>query len=295
MSSTAAPATQRSLYGMTLALAGALVLAPDTLFMRWSGLEGAQMVAWRGLLFSAVMLCVWAGVLRRRGDLGRLLTPLGLGAVAAQAANAILFASGIALSPVAVVLFALATVPIWSALLGAIFLGDRVGRATALTCAVVLGGIALSVFGGGHGGIGGGNPVLGALCGLGVAWALAASFTIYRVADLPISLTLGCGAGIAGLTGLALSGGMAAPAQSVLAIGVTGAVILPTSFFLLSSAPRYTQAANVSLFLLLETVLGPILVWAGTGEAVAWPGLAGGAIVVTALALYLLHRRRAAP
>ncbi|WP_226780355.1 DMT family transporter [Oceaniglobus trochenteri] len=289
----AAPAAQRSFHGMMLALAGALVLAPDTLFMRWSGMEGAQMVAWRGLLFSAVMLGAWAVALRRPGDLGRLLTPLGLGAVAAQAINATLFATAVAISPVAVVLFALATVPIWSALLGAVFLGDRVGRATALTCAVVLAGIGLSVLGGSHGG-GGGNALLGALCGLAVAWVLALSFTIYRVADLPISLTLGCGAGIAGLLGTLASDGFAAPVQDLLAIGVTGAIILPTSFFLLSLANRYTQSANVSLFMLLETVIGPFLVWAGTGERVGWPGIAGGLIVVLALAFYLRHRRRVA-
>ena len=36
------------LYGMGLACAGALTISPDTLLMRISGLNGVQMMAWRG-------------------------------------------------------------------------------------------------------------------------------------------------------------------------------------------------------------------------------------------------------
>jgi hypothetical protein len=45
------------LFGLLLAVFGALVLTPDTLFMRLSGMGGFQMVAWRGLLMGSVMLC----------------------------------------------------------------------------------------------------------------------------------------------------------------------------------------------------------------------------------------------
>ena len=64
-----------------------------------------------------------------------------------------------------------------------------------------------------------------------------------------------------------------------------------SSFFSLSSASRYTQAANVSLLMLLETVLGPLWVWLGLGEAPTPRMLAGGAIVIVSLALYILTPR----
>lgn len=81
--------------------------------------------------------------------------------------------------------------------------------------------------------------------------------------------------------------------QGVLpAILLTALVILPLSFFLLSQASRHTAAANVSLLLLLETVLGPLWVWLGTGEAPTWRMLTGGAVVIIALAAFLLHERR---
>ena len=81
------------------------------------------------------------------------------------------------------------------------------------------------------------------------------------------------------------------------AILVTALLILPASFFSLSQASRYTQAANVSLLMLLETVLGPLWVWIALGEAPTARMLTGGAIVLASLALYILlpQHRRAAP
>ena len=71
-------------------------------------------------------------------------------------------------------------------------------------------------------------------------------------------------------------------------MAVTGAVILPVSFFTLSLAARHTQAANVSLLMLLETVLGPLWVWMGVGERPTLQMGMGGAIVVISLAVYLV-------
>ena len=284
----------QSLYGMGLALAGALIISPDALLMRLSGLGGTEMLAWRGLLMGATMILAWSvlhRIGRRRGPSGLANPAAGL-AVLLQAANAALFAMGISLAPVSVVLFSVATVPIWAAILGGLFLGERTGRATVVTSAVVLGGIGLSVFGTHEGG---GDPVLGVLCGLGVAFCLASGFTIYRAnRDLPILLTVGLGGFLAGVAGLVLSGDIAAEGAELLAIATTGAVILPASFFLISTASRHTQGANVSLFMLLETVLGPLIVWVAIGERVPPQGLAGGAIVVGALAVYLARERRLA-
>ena len=72
------------------------------------------------------------------------------------------------------------------------------------------------------------------------------------------------------------------------AMVVTGAVILPVSFFTLSLASRHTQAANVSLLMLLETVLAPVWVWIGVGERPTVTMAIGGAVVVVSLAIYLI-------
>ncbi|QFU09897.1 EamA-like transporter family protein [Rhodobacteraceae bacterium THAF1] len=279
--------------GITIALIGALVIVPDTLLMRISGLDAAQMVAWRGLLQSCVLALAWIIVSRtKRRDLAALMTLGGVTTILLSAANAGLFATGIAIAPVSVVLFAVACTPLIAALLGAAFLGDRIKPRTLIAAVVVLGGIGLSVWGEGGGGS---NAVLGALCGLVVAVSLSGTFTIYRARpDLPVLLTVGLGALIAGSTGWSLAGPLTQTDGYLPAIWVTGICILPVSFTCFNLASRFTVAANVSLVLLLETVLGPIVVWWGVGEAVGPRGLIGGAIVVVTLAIYLWDQRRRA-
>ncbi len=286
------------LYGLALAGIGALILTPDTLFMRLSGFGASEMMAWRGLLMGSALILAWALLSGRRagGDLLRLASGPGLLVVACGTANSALFNIGIATAPVSVVLFGVATVPVFSALLARLVAGEPTRAATWIAIAAVLLGIAIAVFGGK-----GGElrldlaSALGALAGLGVAFALALSFVVIRSRPaLPILPAIGTGALLSGLIGAAVSGPAALVAGEVWAIAVSGALILPVSFFLLTLASRHTHPSNVSLLILLETVFGPAWVWWGVGERPTPGMLIGGAIVVASLAAYLLHARRAA-
>ena len=82
------------------------------------------------------------------------------------------------------------------------------------------------------------------------------------------------------------------PDRNIGYIIFTCTIILPISFFLLSFAARYTHASNVSLALLLETVLGPVWVWIGTPERPTPMMLFGGFIVILSLLTYLIVMRR---
>ena len=66
-------------------------------------------------------------------------------------------------------------------------------------------------------------------------------------------------------------------------ISVSGLIILPISFIALTSATRHTNAANVSLFMFLETILGSFWVWLGVGEIPSFYTLVGGSIVMGAI------------
>ncbi|WP_101069089.1 DMT family transporter [Roseovarius salinarum] len=289
--------TRHPLFGLALATFSALVITPDALFMRISGMEGIQMVGWRGTLMGLVLLTAWGLTARARArDLGALASGFGLVIVACQYFNATLFSLSIAAAPVPVVLFGVATVPVFAALFARALMGEPTRPATWITIAAVLSGIGIAVFGDAGEDIALNRAALrGALGGLGVAAVLALNFVVLRARpDLPILLLIGTGALLAGLTGTAVTGPAAMSQGTVWAIAVTGLVILPVSFFGLSLASRYTQAANVSLLLLLETVLGPFWVWLGTGAAPTPMMVLGGAVVIVSLAVYLLvtGRRR---
>ena len=236
-----------------------------------------------------LFLGAWALFARKPGDPARLLSGTGLTLVTCQYFNATLFPLGIATAPVAPVLLGVATAPVWSALLARTLHGEVASRATWAAIALVLLGIAIAISGKDSATIDR-SALLGALCGLGVALTLAVNFVTLRFSpDLPLLLAIGCGAALAGLTGLVLTGPARMTDGTVWAILVTALFIIPVAFFTLSQASRHTSASNVSLLLLLETVLGPLWVWLGTGEAPGPRMLAGGALVVGTLTLYLLR------
>ncbi len=285
------------LFGLLLACFGALVLTPDALFMRLSGMGTAPMLAWRGLLMGLALMAAWIAFGRgdRRRDLLALCSGAGATVVAAQFFNSVLFSYGIATAPVPVVLFGVAAAPAFAAVIARALTGERTHWSTWSAIAAVALGIGVAVLG--DGGESGGarfdaDALRGALAGLGVAATLALIFATLRARpDVPILPAIGSGGILAGTAGLVVAG-PAVFEGAVWAIAVSGAAILPVSFVSLSLAARHTHASNVSLLLLLETVLGPAWVWAVLGEAPTRAMLWGGAIVVLSLAAYLLYTRR---
>ena len=284
------------MFGLFLALLGGLAITPDTLFMRWSYMGGIQMQAWRGLLMGATLIGAWIVFSRttRRADLQALVSGDGLMVVFCQFVSASLFSLGIAQAPVAVVLFSLASVPVFSAVFAYLLMREETHWSTWVAIVAVMIGIGIAVFGNApHAHLQIGSPLLGAAAGLGVAMSLALNFiSLRRNPQVPLLLSAGSGACLAGAAGLAAVGPAAMLQGQVWAIAVTGLLILPISFFSLGSASRYTMTTNVSLFMLVETVLGPFWVWAGTGERPTDAMMAGGALVVASLAVYLWYTGR---
>ncbi|WP_323769228.1 DMT family transporter [Antarctobacter sp.] len=285
--------TRSPAFGLGLALAGALILTPDALLLRLSGMDGFQMLGWRGLCMGVIFLTAWGLTTRApRAELRRLAGPTAAMVILCHALNATLFPVGIAVSPVAPVLLGVATVPVWSALLSRVLHAESTSTATWVAIALVLAGLGYAVTDTGAAALDTAS-LAGAACGLGVALALALNFvTLRHNPDLPLLPAIGIGALIAGTAGWTVTGPAQMTDGTLWAILTTSIVVLPLSFFALSQASRYTAAANVSLLLLLETVLAPLWVWIGTGEAPSHRMLIGGAIVVITLALYVLRARR---
>ena len=132
-----------------LAFAGALLLTPDSLFMRLSQLDGGGMSAWRASLSGKNYLII--GFV-----LGGSVTVIESGAlkrfnfwilVLYQISNKTFFAFAIAIAPVAIVLVAVATVPIFSGILGFFFLAERPTSGTWAIIGIVFFGVVFSVMG----------------------------------------------------------------------------------------------------------------------------------------------------
>ena len=277
--------------GIFLALLGTLILTPDALFMRLSGLSGGEMVAWRatqgGSIFFLIGLLpfIWP----RSEVKPKIWRKSFLALILVQMANVFCFAYGIFLAPVAIVLIAVATVQVFSIILGAIVLKEVVDFKTCLIVIVVFLGVGLSVLGDVNSNdLYNRSTALGGLCGLVVAFSLACNFVIIRKdKDVAFPLALGTGGIICGLLAFSFwPSALEINSIGLFYISITGLIILPVSFISLSRAARMTPASNVSIIMLLETILGPLWVWAFISESPQLLTIIGGAIVILALVYF---------
>ena len=286
----------RNTIGLALAIFGAVLLTPDTLFMRLSELDGFSMLVWRGGLSGIAYILIWIWFsLRVERRIPNIFTANFGVIVLCQMLNATLFSLAISIAPVTVVLIGVATVPIFAAILSRIILGEALSKLTIITAVLVMIGLYISVLGQENSEIELGATTLpGAALGLGVAFSLAMNFTIIRKdKDVPFVLAIAIGAFMAaGLGALCSEALYWPPMGNIAAIALTGIIILPVSFVTLSYAARFVSSSTVSLIMLLETVLGPLWVWWGIGEVPTDSMLVGGTIVVICLTGFLIQEGR---
>lgn len=286
----------RKTRGLALAMFGAILLTPDTLFMRLSELDGFSMLIWRGGLSGIAYLFIWAlFIWRVERQVPNVLTASFLTIVLCQMFNATLFSLAIAIAPVAIVLIGVATVPIFAAIFSRIILGETLSNLTLVTTVLVIIGIGISVLDQDDSKtVLSAETLQGAILGLGVAITLAMNFTIIRKdKNVPFVLAISIGALLAAVLGVVCADALYLPnLRSTAAIAVTGIIILPLSFVTLSYAARFVPSSTVSLIMLLETVLGPLWIWWGIGEAPTNGMLIGGGLVVICLTGFLIKESK---
>ncbi|MBI5382056.1 MAG: DMT family transporter [Opitutae bacterium] len=182
------------------------------------------------------------------------------------------------------------TAPIWIALGGAWFLGERATRSDWLTIAAVLGGMALFFADGlvlAH--------VWGNLIAIfsGVAFA-ALAMLLRRQKDssplesLILGNTLACVCGLPWM--------LTAPPPSLTGIGalvVLGVVQLGCSYWLYTRAIKHVTALEAVLIPVIEPVLNPVWVFFARGERPSTWALVGGGIVLGAVTWRAVHSLRA--
>ena len=272
--------------GFAMATVGIVVVSPDALLVRLIETDVWTLLFWRGLL-SALALGVFLAA-RHRSATPEILRTIGrLDVVAAllMAATAVLFVIAIRLTTVANTLVIFATMPLFAAGLGRVFLREAVPRQTWIAVATVLAGIAV-IF---AGSLGGGNPV-GDLSAIGAAFSFAGALVICRrTRAVDMAPTVALSGLILAVVAAPLATPLAVDARSLAYLLVLGALVVPISFVLLVTAPRYLPAPDVALVMLLEAVLGPLWVWLVLAEVPARETFLGGAVILGTLILLAVH------
>lgn len=275
--------------GFALTLFGVLVLTPDTLLIRLIDIDPWTMNFWRGAMM-AISLAVVYTIARRGQTLAdiRQLGIAGLAVAVIYALNAICFVFAVEHTRVANVLIILAATPLIAALLSIVVLKEQVSKPTWAAIAAGMTGVAIVVGDGLRAG-----TSLGDICAFITALALAVTFIIIRrhkhVNMVPAAAL---GALLSAILVTPFADPVSAEPTSWGLMLLLGFVVMPLSFGLITLGPRTLPAPEVALLMLLEMVLGPLWVWMVIDEVPSKATIAGGVIVISAVALLSAWRLR---
>ena len=273
------------LKGLLLTVTGVLVITPDSLLIRLIEADSWTVIFWRNTLSGFAIL--FGLLLYYRRDFPQKIRGIGwagliMGVI--WALGTYCFVYSIQTTLVANTLFIISTSPIFAALIAWLVLRETVSRRTWLTIAFSLCGIAIIASGSMEADAKG--SIIGDLAALGTALAVAVSFSIARrnrsVSMIP---AIGLSSILAGLVAFPFAMPLSESADKVVPIVLLGLIVTPIGASLLVIGPRYLPAADVSLLLLLEAILGPLLVWWVLKEFPGVPTLIGGAFVLLTLAI----------
>lgn len=182
------------------------------------------------------------------------------------------------------------TAPVWIALFGAWFLGERATRADWITIAAVLGGMTLffadslelaNV-------LGNTIAVISGVCFAGMTIALRKQKDTSASESIILGNLLAFAVGLPWIIG--------APSLSTggwISLVLLGVVQLGISYWLYARAIKHVTALEAVLIPVIEPILNPVWVLLATGEKPSRLALVGGVIVLTAVTLRAVASVRA--
>ena len=236
---------------------------------------------WRSV-FASVFLAAVLWVVRGHNIVGQWraggLPVLAVAVCMALASTCFIFS--LANTSVANTLILMSTGPYVAGLLGWLVLGERVAPRTWLAMGIALAGAVVMVSGSwGH----------GALVGDLLAIAMAASFAtatvlIRRHPGVPMAPAAALATALTALVALPHADPLATTPRDLALLAVFGVGQFGAGFLLFTTGARLIPVAKSALLGMLETVLGPLWVWLLLGEQPGATSLAGGALIVAALA-----------
>ncbi len=291
----AATASARALYrrGVLLVLLSAVVLSLNGLVLR--SIDDAtawQVIFYRSAALSVAMFGLF--LLRHRRRTGYELRRAGRSALAAgpiMGVATVCFILSLSNTTVANTLLTLSSVPLFAAVLAWLVLGERVARRTWVAMAVAMAGIAVMVADGFGSGTLFGN-VMALATSVLFAWFVVA---LRRGRNVDMTLAVCVGGAVSMLIGGLVAEHLDLSLRDTVLCLVWGGVLSCFGHSLFTVASRHVPAADLTLVALAEFVLGPLWVWWGVAEVPTALTLAGGAIVLSAIAGRALGERRAPP
>ena len=281
---------------VVMALAAVLWSIAGVVVRHLQAAQGFEVTFWRSAfnaLALLVLLAWWLGPRRLAGSLRSLGTRAGRGLWLSGLCWSVMFTAfmmALTLTTVANVLVTMAVAPLFTAVIARAVLGHRLPRPTWI--AIVLAGVGIAWMYGAELRTGDARHWMGTAVALLVPVAAAVNWTGLqrersrpegRVAtDFMPAVLLG--ATLSALFTWWPAQPMQATGHDLLLLALLGVVQLAIPSLMAVAAARVLSAPEVSLLALLEVILGVAWVWLGAGEVPDAAVLAGGSLVLSALA-----------
>jgi drug/metabolite transporter (DMT)-like permease len=272
----------RHVLGLLIAVAGVVLISPDTVIIRALHADPWTILFWRGLLSAASLSLIAA--IAARGKLVaafRRIGRVGLLVAVLQGTANIFFVLSVTHTNAANALVIISTAPLFAAIMTRIFLAERLPLRTWVSVVVIVGAVA-TIFAGAiqtQRVEGEWAALLGALSQAGATTTIRRARHVSMIPALALGMLFACA--------VALAFGVSWPqAQDVGLFTLQGAVLIPAAVALLGTAPRYLVAPEAALIARLEMILGPLWVWLIIGEQPNARAVAAGGVV---LVTFIVH------
>ncbi len=275
--------------GSLLAFVAVMFITPDSLFIRLSNVDTWGLVFYRGIIpFFTVFLAML--IIYKLSFFKMLFSSgyHGIIYVSTFSITNITFVVSIQNTNVANTLVMIATAPMLSAILGAIFLKEPPDKKTWLSIIITFLAILYIFFDS----IKLGN-FYGDILGFITAIGLAVGAVVIRSAKsknlVPAAVV---GKLFVATFALFFIESFVLENKDLLIVPLMCILCVAIPFVLVTIAPRFIPAAEVNLFFLLETIIGPIWVWLIIKEQPSIETLQGGIVIITTIAIHSFLKLR---
>ena len=275
--------------GSLLAFVAVMFITPDSLFIRISNVETWGLVFYRGAIpFFTVFLGM---LLIYKLNFFKILFTSGIYGfiyVLTFSITNITFVVSIQNTNVANTLVMIATAPMLSAILSAIFLKETPDKKTWFSIIITFLAIIYIFFdslklGNFYG------DILGFITAIGLA---VGAVTIRLAKSKNLVPAAVAGKLFVAIFALFFVESFALNKSDQIIVPLMCIICVAIPFVLVTIAPRFIQAAEVNLFFLLETIIGPIWVWLVIKEQPSMETLQGGVIIITTIAIHSFLKLR---
>jgi len=269
--------------GSLMAFVAVMFITPDSLFIRLSNVETWSLVFYRGIIpFVLVFIGMLLIYRLKFFNLLRSNGYYGFAYVLTFSVTNIAFVVSIQNTNVANTLIMIATAPMLSAILGSFFLKENPDKKTWVAIFITF-FAALYIF---YDSIKLGN-FFGDILGFVAALGLAVGAVIIRSAKkLNLVPSAVVGKLIIALFAMLFVKDYSLNNNDIYIVPLMCVMCVAIPFVLVTIAPRFITAAEVNLFFLLETIIGPIWVWLIIKEQPTPETIVGGAIIVLTIATH---------